>query len=163
MTGTIVRQLSTLWTAFHKIALPLLWLAFVGYWALTPFMDTAIPLSVHTGDQWFRLAFFVLSSSYLLQLAARIKYVALAGSELVVTGYAKSIRVPLKEVAKVSGGLKGRRSVSASLIHVKFEKPTEFGREIIFMPTVRIGYGEHPIVQELTDLVKEAKGGKSQL
>ena len=29
------------------------------------------------------------------------------------------------------------------------------------MPTVRIGYGEHPIVEELTELVKEAKGIKA--
>lgn len=153
-----MRQLSTNWTAFHKIALPLVWLAFVGYWALSPFVDRTIPLSSHTGDQWFQLAFFLGSSFFILQLAAQIKYVGLAGPDLVVTGYAKTIRIPLKDVERVWGSLPIRRSVTAPLIRVETRKPTEFGSKIVFMPTVRIGYGEHPIVQELADLVKEAKG-----
>lgn len=156
--GNTVRQLSTNWTAFHKIALPLLWLACVGYWALEPFVAKAIPLSAHTEDQWFQVVFFLVSSFFILQLAAQIKYVGLAGAELVVTGYAKTIRIPLKDVERVWGSLPGRRSVTAPLIRVETRKPTVFGSKIVFMPTIRIGYGEHPIVQELADLVKEAKG-----
>jgi hypothetical protein len=157
-----VRQLSTNWTAFHKILLPLLWLALFGYWALTPFLDKAIPLSPHTGDQWFLVMFFLVSTFFILQLAVQIKYVDLAGSELVVRGYTKTIRIPLKDVGRVWGGGRQRsRTIGAALIRFETLVPTEFGNKIVFMPTVRIGYGEHPIVQELSVLVNEAKGVKA--
>lgn len=159
--GYTVRQLSTNWTAFHKIVLPLLWLAIIGYWALAPFLNKTIPLIAHTGDQWFLLIIFLVSSFFVFRLVVQIKYVDLDGSELVVTGYTKTIRIPLKDVERVWGSLQIRRSVMAALIRIETRIPTVFGNRIVFMPTVRIGYGEHPIVQELTELVNESKSVKA--
>ena len=82
--GNTVRQLSTNWTAFYKIALPMLWTGVVGVMALKPFFHQDTSSRAHTGDEWNILAIFIIGALYFWHLALRIKYVSLDGKDLVI-------------------------------------------------------------------------------
>ena len=136
----------------------MLWTAVVGIMALKSFFHQDIPSRGHTGDEWNILAIFIIGALYFWHLALRIKYVSLDGKDLVIADYGKAIRVPLKDVERVWDNSGMRFSRNAWVVKFDTRLPTDFGSKIEFMPTLYMGYGQHPVVQELTDLVREAKG-----
>jgi hypothetical protein len=155
-----MRQLSSNWTSFFKIPFPMLWVGCLGYVALGPFLHTPAKVG-HSETDWVNLGLFAVASIFVLRFAAGIKYVALSGNELLIGNYGKTIRVPLKDIEHVWGGRRLGRWFTSALIRFQTRVPTEFGSEISFMPTWTFSFGQHPLVEELTDLVREAKGLES--
>lgn len=81
----------------------------------------------------------------------RLKKVSIDADGLVISNYLREVRVPWRDILKVSGS----RWVSTRQVTVVFDRNIGFGTSIIFMPKVRILWPgqEHPIAQELRDLI----------
>ncbi len=101
------------------------------------------------------LAIIIFTAGFAISWGRELKYVALDGQTLVVSGYFQTIRVPLQDVGHVWGGV---RLLNNPAVYIAFRQLTPFGSRIAFMPTYYVLFDQHPIVQELTDLVREAKG-----
>ncbi len=83
-----------------------------------------------------------------------LKRVALTEDALHISNYRREIVVPLRDVASVSHGWIGPKSVI-----VRFERENEFGRRIAFLPTRTFEglFWSSPIVDRLRDAVAAAK------
>jgi Bacterial PH domain len=95
------------------------------------------------------LAVLVVFSIYWYYV--RLRKVSIDADGLVISNYLREIRVPWRDILQVSGS----RWVSTRQVTVVFDRNTGFGTSIIFMPKMRILWPgqEHPIAQELRDLV----------
>jgi hypothetical protein len=81
----------------------------------------------------------------------RLKKVAVDSEGLVISNYVRQVRVPWRDIVKVTGS----RWEKTHHVTVTFDRDIGFGTSIIFMPRFRfLGPGqEHPIAQELRDLM----------
>lgn len=93
-------------------------------------------------------------------LTWRLKTVKLDRDVLVISGYFRSIRVPLHQVASVSGST----LVSPDRVWITFSEPTQFGFNVVFLPVPRFlpGLSVHPIANELSALCAEARVKRTQ-
>jgi hypothetical protein len=89
-------------------------------------------------------------------LCGRLKRVAIDADGLVVSNYAREIRVPWGSISRVAGS----RMINPPHITVTFNHDMDFGASIIFMPPVRLlwPFQEHPAARELRDLILEKQG-----
>lgn len=83
----------------------------------------------------------------------RLKKVAVDADGLVVSNFAREIRVPWRDIVQVSGS----RWVSTRQITVTLDRDLGFGTSINFMPKTRILWPgqEHPAAEELRNLIRE--------
>jgi predicted membrane protein len=83
-----------------------------------------------------------------------LKVVSLDGRHLLVSNYRKEIAVPLSEVKQVAEV----KQFEQKLIVLSLKRPTEFGREIKFLPRAQPRlWKEHSVVGELRGLI-ESRG-----
>ena len=86
----------------------------------------------------------------------RLKKVAVDSDGLVISNYVREVRVPWREVIKVAGS----RWEKTHHVTVTFDRDIGFGTSIIFMPQFQFLWPgqEHPVAQELRDLMLENRG-----
>ncbi len=98
---------------------------------------------------------FALSLGLALALAGPLKTVRLDGAELQISGYFRSIRVPLHRVVSVDSS----RLVSPCRIWLDLDELTPFGRQIVFLPIPRWlpSTAAHPLAVELAQLCSQAR------
>jgi hypothetical protein len=83
-----------------------------------------------------------------------LKAVSLDGRHLLVSNYRKEIAVPLSEVEQVAEV----KQFEQKLVVLSLKRPTEFGREIKFLPRAQPRlWKEHSVVGELRGLM-ESRG-----
>jgi hypothetical protein len=150
-----VRRLSSSWTWLFKVFFPVVSIAVPGYLLLF------VPLPSGTYDQsnWIFLVFVILAAFLFFHKPINMKFVALSGDELLVSGYVKTIRVPLRDVERIWSD-RTRSSRDIQLLRFETRVPTPFGSQIAFMPKLVFGSADipDPMVDELTELVKKATG-----
>lgn len=148
-----MRQLSSAWTPFHKFVFPTLWLGAV----TTGSVAATFSMATHGGggERWLPLIMPVLGGMLLYVMVMRLKKVVLDGDTLVISSYVREVRVPLKEVERVTGSILRNPEV----IWLHFRWTTDFGDSIMFMPPLRFRlalFSVHPMVEELRELVSQA-------
>ena len=81
----------------------------------------------------------------------RLKKVAVDSDGLVISNYVREMRVPWRNVIKVTGS----RWAKTRQVTLTFDRDIGFGTSIVFMPRFRFLWPgrEHPIAQELRDLL----------
>ena len=81
----------------------------------------------------------------------RLKKVAIDEDGLVISNYVREVRVPWRDVIKVTGS----RWEKTHQVTVAFDRDIGFGSAIVFMPKFRFLWPgqEHPVAEELRDLI----------
>lgn len=81
----------------------------------------------------------------------RLKKVAIDSEGLVISNYVREVRVPWRDIIKVTGS----RWAKTRQVTVTFNRDIGFGTSIVFMPKFLFQWPgkEHPIAQELRELM----------
>jgi len=125
----VPRVISSSLTFFYKFIFPLLWIT--GFGAGTITVLVARPPDF----PWLIFpVFWVLGSAMIYWLCGRLKRVAMDADGLVVSNYAREIRVPWGNTS----GVAGSRMINPPHITVSFDHDMSFGASVIFMPPVRL-------------------------
>jgi len=139
-------------TAVYKFVFPAAWLLFFGF---------IIVSSVLANDprQWVFLGVLVLCTFFICWLCCPLKHVAIDGSDLVISNYRRTIRVPVSDIDDVTENV----MINIHPVWIHFRKPTEFGPKIMFMPTVRMFalFSSHPVVANLKALARAGDSRQS--
>ena len=152
---TMQRTLSSAWTLFEKIIVPVI--SIVGFG-----LGTASMYSGKGGTppgpemKWMFLGILLVGSAFIYWFCARLKQVRIDDEALYISNYLKEVRVPLREIAEVSEN----RWVNIHPVTIEFQRDTEFGRSVVFMPKMRWfgGWSSHPVVAELREAARRAAG-----
>jgi hypothetical protein len=103
------------------------------------------PIAIAVTVTWLTLAVFVTLRLF------QLKTVDIDGDDLVISNFGPETRVPLKEVAKISGSRGGKGAIKLT-----FRNPTDAGQRIYFRPPRYFGlllpWQPHPLVNELKQL-----------
>jgi tryptophan-rich sensory protein len=153
------RELSSRWTFFHKVVFPTIWIGgFASGTAVMFLSPDAWNTNPHLREvRWMFLFALIVGAAFIYWSGIRMKKVWLAQNSLVISNYLEEITVPLQQVERVSGSF----LMTPELVWLHFRQPTIFGKRIIFMPKLRLlgGFSQHPVVEELRQLIKEANRG----
>ena len=151
------RNLSSPLTPIVRFVLPVAFPGFVGWIGITAITDNGATLGDLTplGSIAAFLALLLAISSILFYAGSRFKRVRLDGHMLRISNYIDEIEVPLSAVERVT-------EFSWSNSHpitLQFAERTTFGSKVTFMPSHKatIVGGEHPLRQELEQLISFAK------
>ena len=143
------RTISSKWTFSSKfVASTILIILFgLGTWAM--FYNSKVP------EIWIFLLVLIFGIALTFWACMRLKKVDLDDVALHISNYRISVEVPLRSVEAISEGV----PISPELVRISFRRPTEFGNKVVFIPKLRffIGVSPHPIVNELRQLVSEAR------
>ncbi len=150
-----MRRLSNRATWIWKFALPLAWIG--GFGAATLFLFIG-PESegMQSHVKWVFLCSLFIGTTVIYWRGIRVKKVYLDESDFVISGYIEELRVPVKDVKRVSGSILWR----PELVSLHFRTATPFGKKIVFITPTRLfgGFRVHPIVAELDSIVKASSG-----
>ena len=93
----------------------------------------------------------VLLAASIYWFYVRLKKVAVDSDGPVISNYVREVRVPWRDVIKVTGN----RWKKTHQVTVTFVRDIGFGTSIVFMPKFRFMWPgqEHPIAQELRELM----------
>ena len=151
-----VRKLSSDWTGFYKYAFPALWIATFGAGTVAMFVVFSRVPAPPLDPRLLFLAILLGVGSLLIWYARNLKTVALDGTDLVISDAEGSVRVPLKEVVRVTGSL----YVHPELIWLTIRRPGKPEQKVMFMPPIRFwgGFTRHPLVKELDELIGKGRG-----
>ena len=154
------RNLSSSWTFFYKVVLPVLWIGGFAVGTLSLFLvepSSWSPSPPTAEMRWAFLGGTLLGSLFLYWFGMRLKTVALDGDVLVISDRGRDVLVPLRDVERVSGSV----LMNPELIWLHFRRPTDFGTKVLFMPPLRFfgRYTRHPLVAELEALIARAEVG----
>lgn len=140
----MVRVISSALTFFYKFVFPLGWIA--GFGLLAGPRDFPWPVFA---------VIWVFGSVAFCWGLGRLKRVAVDADGLVISNYVREVRIPWRGVFDARGGMGYQ-----PLITVTFYNDIGFGTSITFMPKIRrLGtFQEHPVAQELRDLIRENRG-----
>ncbi len=141
------KKISSKLTIIYKFIFTILWIGGFGAGAL-------IGLVNEEKDKWQFLILWFLGSFFLWWFCARLKKVEIENDYLIISNYFRTIKVPISEIENISENI----FINPHHIWIRFKNPTEFGRKIIFMPTIVSIFSAHPIVKELKHL-SEGKSG----
>lgn len=156
-----MRKLSSSWTWFYKFVFPSVWLGGFGIGTVTLLVSRSSVL--HQDPDFPVLIFpvvFVLGFLLFYFMCMRLKSVALDGADLVISNFRETIRVPLRDVERVSGSL----FMHPELLWLTFRSPNRFGSKIVFMAQWRFlsGYTWNPLVKELRGMVQQVRSTGAQ-
>ncbi len=107
-----------------------------------------------TGTIVFAVLTFVALAAFVYWFCIRTKKVRVTDDFLFVSNYLKEIKIPLADVEEITEivWLRGQP------ITVRFAKPTDFGRTIMFIPPVNwLSWSVSPIVTKLEGMVRASK------
>ena len=93
----------------------------------------------------------VLLAASIYWFYVRLKKVAIDSDGLVISNYVREVRVPWRDVIKVTGN----RWKKTHQVTIAFDRDIGFGTSIVFMPKFRFLWPgqEHPIAPELRELM----------
>jgi hypothetical protein len=149
-----VEVLSSKLTFFYKFVFPSIW---VGGFALSTLALFLSPAVENNEDipamRWAFLAVTLVGAELLYWLCGRVKRVSLAEHEFVISNYRRTIRVPVRDVERVTSSI----FMNPQLIWIHFRRPTEFGNRVVFMPEQRLfgSYTRHPLAKRLNELLRD--------
>ena len=128
--------LSSRWTPFYKFVIPLLVIGGVGTSAVMTYLHPEpqkMPPGLGPDQAWILMVVAaVIALAVMWWALGRLMRVELDDDDLIVSNYRTEIRVPLSNVAKISGP-----SLSNPPRYtLTFEEPTDLGRTIAFIPPV---------------------------
>lgn len=158
--GVPVRKLSSSVTLVYKFLFPVFWIGMFSFGTFTLYFDPQAWSSrghMQSNPAPFFLIATVLGTLFLYWACMRLKVVKLEGSDLIISNYLRTVRVPLRDVESVSASL----FMNPELIWITFRQPTDFGSKIVFMPPPRFHFGltRHPMAAELQALLDKVQRG----
>jgi hypothetical protein len=152
----IVYTLSSLQTFYMKFVFPIVWIGL-----FTSGTVTLLAASNFDPDaaflKWLFPAVTVVGTVFLWWACMRLKRVRMDNHVLYISNYVSEIVVPLRDVAEVTEN----RWVNIHPVTIRFRRETDFGSQIVFMPTQRwfAFWSSHPVVDKIRDAVARAGGG----
>jgi hypothetical protein len=154
MIASHERQLiSSKWTVTYKFVLPAGWITLFGWGTLGLF--TYAFHDSHGGLpppqlKWVFLVVWLIGSIVWYRSCIPLKRVLISGGDLIISNYAREVRVPLARIRRISEG----RFQNPRSKRLVFNKDIRFGASVLFMPTQRFlwPWQEHPIASELRRL-----------
>ena len=130
-------------TWMHRVSALVLCAAVAYVQLRVPF--PAGPVAIAVTVIWITTAVFVTLRLF------QLKTVDIDGDDLVISNFGPETRVPLKDVAKISGSRGGKGAIKLT-----FRNPTDAGQRIYFRPPRYFGlllpWQPHPLVNELKQL-----------
>lgn len=135
------RVISSAQTYINKFILPLVVAAVLAY-GFSHAGSRVLPILVPAG---------LLLAASIYWFYVRLKKVAIDSKGLVISNYFREVRVPWRDVIKVTGN----RWKKTHQVTITFDREMGFGRSVVFMPKFRFMWPgqEHPIAQDLRDLM----------
>ena len=135
------RVISSEQTFITKFILPVVVAAVLAY-GLPRAGSRVLPFFVPVG---------VLLAASIYWFYVRLKKVAIDSDGLVISNYVREVRVPWRDVIKVTGN----RWKKTHQVTITFDRDIGFGASIVFMPKFQFIWPgrEHPIAQELRELM----------
>ncbi len=129
-------QLSSRWTPFYKFVIPLLVLGGMGTGTVVAYLrpkPQTMPPGLRADQEWILMAVAaVIALAVMWWALGRLMRVELDEDELIISNYRTEIRVPLANVAKITGP-----SLSNPPRYtLTFEEPTDLGRTVRFIPPI---------------------------
>ena len=139
------RVISSAQTFINKFILPFVVVGVLTY-GLSLAGNRVLPIFAPVG---------VLVAASIYWFYVRLKRVAIDSEGLVISNYVREVRVPWRDVIKVTGN----RWKKTHQVTITFDHDIGFGTSIVFMPKFRFLWPgqEHPIAQELRDLILESR------
>ncbi len=143
------RQISSGTTVLWKYIFPGFWIPVMGFCLLVMGFNSK-------GPEWILFVLvWLIASGYLIWSAKRLKFVSIDNDFLYVADGRKQIQIPLADICNVKENFMTR----PKLITLRLNHPSEFGTEIVFVPTpmILIAVRSHPIVEEIISAVKRSR------
>ena len=139
------RVISSAQTFINKFILPFVVVGVLTY-GLSLAGNRVLPIFAPVG---------VLVAASIYWFYVRLKRVAIDSEGLVISNYVREVRVPWRDVIKVTGN----RWKKTHQVTITFDHDIGFGTSIVLMPKFRFLWPgqEHPIAQELRDLILESR------
>ena len=143
----MLRTISSAQTFLTKFVFPVFWILIFGIGALSVWMS---PSASADKPVLMFPVIWVLGSVFLWLLCTPLKKVQMDDEGLVVSNYLREIRVPRRMISDV----RENRWLNHHPVTITLREDLGFGREITFMPTVRMFalWSSHPIVADLQRL-----------
>jgi hypothetical protein len=136
-----------------KVILPGIWIPVFGIGALSGFLRPV--QGPEDSPKWVFLFMWIAGSVFICWGSVRYKEVSVDEEYLYVSNYIKEITIPLSEIVDVTEN----RWLNTHPVTIHLKSPSEFGDEIVFMPTIRFFglFGSHPVVSELKRLARSKR------
>lgn len=146
-----MRPLSSALTWFYKFVFSALWIGGFGLGTVAMFVASHTSSGEDLREiRWLFLAAWIAGASMIYWTCIRAKKVSLASDSLVISNFRRELRIPLRDVERVTGSFLW----NPELIWLHFRRPNDFGSKIVFIAPMRwFPYGRHPLTRELNALV----------
>ena len=140
------KTISSEMTMIYKFIFPTLWIGGFG-------LGTIAMMHGDDPHKWIFLIALIVGTLFIGCLCFPLKSIKIEGSDLVISNYIRTIRVPTKLISNVTESV----MINTHPVWIHFQKPTEFGSKVMFMPAVRMFafFSSHPVVAELKTLAKQ--------
>jgi hypothetical protein len=101
------------------------------------------------------LAYSVFGTFLTYMFLMRVLTIKLDGNVMHVTRFGRSVSIPLSHVSTIASTF----FFVPDFVWMRIDPPAKFGATVAFMPRLRLVgvFGRHPIVEELEQLVAQAK------
>jgi hypothetical protein len=158
----MMRTLSSKWTFYMKVVLPILWIG--GFATITVALlsgagDFHPSSGLPTRESAARVfgAVTLAGAGFLWWACVRLKRVRLDGHVLYISNYRDEISIPVAQVEHVSEN----RWLNIRPVTIEFRSETAFGQRITFMPKTRwFGFwSAHPVLEEIRAAADAASRG----
>lgn len=125
---TIESNITSNWTYFYKILLPLILIPWGGFSKL----KVAFPPTDPNSEVmfWVCIGSWVFGGIWFFSLAIRLKIVKMDDKYLYISNLLKEVQVPISEIAKI----KESRWSKTNHVVLTLKSPSEFGKRIVFIP-----------------------------
>ena len=139
----MAKRISSSMTVYHKLFFPTLWLCLFGFGTATMFVQDG-------PTKWMFFILLIFGSLLISGFCLPLKYVSIEGSDLLISGFQQTIRVPASNILDITENF----VLNTHPVWIHFRTPTEFGSKIMFMPKTRMFalFSSHPVVAELKQL-----------
>jgi hypothetical protein len=141
------KEISSEATAFWKYLFPTVWIPLMGVGAIA----AARLATAETGWILFVVG-WIIASGYVIWFARRLKFVSIDEDFVYVSQFHKQIQIPLAHIEGVKENFWSR----PKLIALTLNHPSEFGKQIVFVPTPLLwtAFHSHPLVEEIERAIK---------
>lgn len=144
-----MQELSSPFSFFYKYVFIMLWFIGFGYG-----VRDVIFIEPAFDGRWMQFVSAWLGITLFMYFTTgTVKKVVLDKNKIFISNFYRAEEVALTEIESVDGS----SFLSPKLVWITLKNPCGFGRKITFMPKHRSsgGFGKHPMVQELTEKLKE--------
>ncbi|MBK7095823.1 MAG: hypothetical protein IPH57_12510 [Saprospiraceae bacterium] len=127
-----MRRLSSNWTLFLKIFLPVFWISFFGGFIIAAFVTNSIEAPQFTSGKFKLQSIIFVLSGVLFFIFTFFRLKRVDGDEgfVYISNYFRTFRYPVDAIEEII--IYDHIIVKAA--HIKFKGTTSFGSRIIFLP-----------------------------